>query len=187
MMLLCAAGQSVVQLVEDRRTRTQYAMKLFLSKQAFQEEKNLYMDSSMPLGAFLPELHRLVEAPHEEFTDVFGGFLPSCIIMEKGDTLDHWIKNHRHDLITGLQVRYAIVSHQYASQSKLYRNIKGCQTSKKQMQSHNARTKILRRPVDNERLRDEHWHLCNCEGLAAAYRQRIVAQPGRENQTCSCI
>lgn len=93
-----------MQLVEDRRTRTPYAMKFFLSKAAFHEEKMLYVDSSMPLGAFLPELHRIVEAPNQEFTDAFGGFLPSCIIMEKGETLDLWVKHHRHDLITGLQV-----------------------------------------------------------------------------------
>jgi hypothetical protein len=79
-------------------------MKFFLSKAAFQEEKNLYLDSSVSLGAFLPELQKLVEAPSEELADAYGAYLPSCIIMEKGESLDLWIKHHSHDLITGLQV-----------------------------------------------------------------------------------
>lgn len=52
----CGAGQAVVQIAEERSSREQYAIKLFLSRSAFNQEKSLYEDSVAPLGRFLPKL-----------------------------------------------------------------------------------------------------------------------------------
>ena len=46
----------MVQVAEDIRTRIEYAMKFYLTRQAFLDERVLYEDPSQPLGAFLPEV-----------------------------------------------------------------------------------------------------------------------------------
>lgn len=43
-------------MAEDIRTRIEYAMKFYLTRQAFLDERVLYEDPSQPLGAFLPEV-----------------------------------------------------------------------------------------------------------------------------------
>lgn len=96
----------MVQIVEDNRNRAEYAMKFFLSDKAFQQEKALYLDDSMPLGQFLPQLFGIVEEKEGgELYDPWDNSLPSCIIMEKGEALDLWIaESGRLDPITCLQV-----------------------------------------------------------------------------------
>ena len=55
-LAVCGAGQAVVQVAEDSKSRIEYAMKFYLSRQAFLDEKALYEDPSQPLGQFLPEV-----------------------------------------------------------------------------------------------------------------------------------
>lgn len=57
------AGQAVVQIAEEKASREQFAIKLFLSRSAFQQEKGLYEDSSAPLGRFLPKLRCVSVSP----------------------------------------------------------------------------------------------------------------------------
>ena len=46
----------MVQVVEDRRKRIEYAIKFYLFRDAFEGERALYQDLSQPLGQFLPEV-----------------------------------------------------------------------------------------------------------------------------------
>ena len=103
-----AAGQAVVQIVEDRSSRLQYAVKFFLSTDAFLQEKGMYLAPNQPLGAFLPQLHTIIEPSSAEgpILDSAGNALPPCIVMEKGEALDLWTKSSGEglDMVTGLQV-----------------------------------------------------------------------------------
>lgn len=104
---LWCAGQAVVQIAAHREMRQQYAIKLFLSKQAFQQEAKLYGDPDQPLGRFLPELSCIVDSERGgDFRDRYGGAMPPCIVMEKGEALDVWAARSGGalDMVTGLQV-----------------------------------------------------------------------------------
>lgn len=87
-------------------TRRDFAMKFFLSEQSFAQERDLYTDSSNPLGQFLPELRSIVDgATGDVILDAHNRQLPPCIIMEKGEPLDMWIEKSGYlDMVTGLQV-----------------------------------------------------------------------------------
>lgn len=98
------AGQAIVQVVEEMGSRNEYAIKFFMSKSAFEQEQDLYTDTSLPLGQFLPQLHSIV-LENSGLIDAHGRSLPSCIVMEKGEALDVWIMESGHlDLVGGLQV-----------------------------------------------------------------------------------
>ena len=103
------AGQAVIQFAKDRRNGQVYALKFFLSQTAFADEAALYTDRSSPLGFFLPQLRSIAGAPGHEaaVADAHGHPLPQCIVMEKGESLDVWMKRNRGgvDMVTGLQVR----------------------------------------------------------------------------------
>jgi hypothetical protein len=88
-------------------------VKFFLSNSAFLDEVKLYQDRDRPLGRFLPEVHRIINCPAEGFTDAHGVPLPPCIVMEKGESLDHWAARGGDgvDRVTGLQVRVIILMH----------------------------------------------------------------------------
>lgn len=83
-------------------------MKFFLTSGSFEKETDLYMDSSKPLGQFLPQLRTIVDAESENLVqDAFGRPLPPFIVMEKGEALDVWIENSGSlDMFTGLQVSH---------------------------------------------------------------------------------
>lgn len=100
------AGQAVVQIVEERNSRQDFAIKLFLSKVAFEQEKKLYVDPNLPLGRFLPNLRMVVDSPEGGFVDGRGNPMPPCIVMEKGEALDVWVKRGESgiDMVTGVQV-----------------------------------------------------------------------------------
>lgn len=92
----------------ERHTARESAVKFFLSNSAFLDEAKLYQDrENKPLGRFLPEVHRIINCPVEGYTDAHGVPLPPCIVMEKGESLDHWAARGGDgvDSVTGLQVR----------------------------------------------------------------------------------
>ena len=97
----------MVQIAEDVHTHQQYAVKFFLSKQAFEQEARLYEDPDQPLGRFLPEC-RAIFSPFSTSGCVakHGNPLPPCIVMEKGEALDKWAARSDEgvDFVTGLQV-----------------------------------------------------------------------------------
>lgn len=94
-----------MQIAEDRSTRDQFALKFFISSTAFLQEKKLYLDPSTPLGKFLPQLHTIAEGENA-LVDAQGNEMPSCIVMEKGESLDTWAESSgfKLDMFTGLQV-----------------------------------------------------------------------------------
>jgi len=102
------AGQAVIQFAKDRRSGLLYALKFFLSNTAFGDEVKLYTDQGNPLGHFLPQLRNVVGAVGHgaPVVDAHGQPLPPCIVMEKGESLDVWMKRNRDgmDMVTGLQV-----------------------------------------------------------------------------------
>lgn len=105
------AGQSVVQIAEDIYTQQQYAVKFFLSQQAFEQEALLYEDPTQPLGRFLPECRAIADPTvGRGCTDKRGNLLPPCIVMEKGEALDKWAARSEEglDFVTGLQVSCSI-------------------------------------------------------------------------------
>lgn len=55
--LVLIAGQGIVQMARSRiNLREEYALKFFVSKQAFKSEASLYTDRSNPLVQFLPQV-----------------------------------------------------------------------------------------------------------------------------------
>jgi Protein kinase domain len=111
--IVCCVGQAVVQVVEDARTRIEYAAKFYLFRSAFEDEKALYEDPLQPLGHFLPEVHCIIDSPVEGLLDAKGAPLPPCIVMEKGESLDIWAASTGDglDMVTGLQVGCPVVQH----------------------------------------------------------------------------
>ena len=101
------AGQAVVQIAEDVRSRREYAFKFFISPVAFEQEARLYEDPEQPLGRFLPELRCILDKSRgNELHDRTGTPLPPCIVMEKGEALDLFTARSEDglDMVTGLQV-----------------------------------------------------------------------------------
>jgi hypothetical protein len=75
---------------------------------AFEHERSLYTDASLPFRKFLPQLHSIFDSPDGSgnIRDSKGGPLPACIAMEKGEALNLWSRgwNEGIDMVTGLQV-----------------------------------------------------------------------------------
>lgn len=80
--------------------------------EVFNKEKELYVDKSKPLGAFLPQLRFIAEGEGSGevsgLRDARGNLMPPCTIMEKGKALDAWLRHSGKDFCLGLQVKYAV-------------------------------------------------------------------------------
>ena len=100
----------MVQIVEDRNSRLQYAVKFFLSTGAFHQEKGMYLEPNQPLGGFLPQLRTIIEpsSPEGLILDRFGNPLPPCIVMEAGESLDLWSARNAPDRAQTFVVVYHI-------------------------------------------------------------------------------
>lgn len=102
------AGQAVIQFAKDKQTHEEFAIKVFLSRRAFEDEARLYEADSCPLGHFLPQVRDIVPNRDAQLVDAAGSPLPPCIVMEKGESLDVWMLRSADmgiDMVTGLQVR----------------------------------------------------------------------------------
>ncbi|NJR43067.1 MAG: hypothetical protein HC767_10815 [Akkermansiaceae bacterium] len=94
----------MVQILEDPKSRLQYAAKFFLSRTAYMHEYRMYHDTSNPLKEFLPRLYAAVE--EGGLVDSLGSGLPPCLVMEKGEPLDtHLHSSGESNIIGSLQVR----------------------------------------------------------------------------------
>lgn len=101
------AGQAVIQFAKDKQTHEEFAIKVFLSRRAFEDEARLYEADSCPLGHFLPQVRDIVPNRDAQLVDAAGSPLPPCIVMEKGESLDVWMLRSADmgiDMVTGLQV-----------------------------------------------------------------------------------
>jgi hypothetical protein len=103
---LLRVGQAVVQFATREHPREDVAIKFYVSQTAFKCECEQHTAGS-PLQQFLPAVHRVVDNEDGGFVDRYEHALPPCIVMEKGESLDRWVKRNRRDLdqFTCMQVR----------------------------------------------------------------------------------
>jgi hypothetical protein len=102
------AGQAVVQFACHTVSKLEYAIKLFVSRAAFNDESEQYTRRYNPLVQFLPRLHALVDNQDGQFQDAFGRSMPPCIVMERGESLDKWVQRNKRamDTFTCMQVQH---------------------------------------------------------------------------------
>jgi hypothetical protein len=72
-----------------------YAIKFFVSREAFQPEAGLYLAS--PLGKFLPVVKEICDNDDGGYRDAQGHSLPPFIVMERGESLDQWMRRAHPD------------------------------------------------------------------------------------------
>lgn len=97
------AGQALVQFVRSPQTHQQYAVKLFASRSAFEDEKGLYLTCCR--GLFMPAVLEFVDNEDGSFRDPAGNAMPPCFVMEKGESLTERTARCKNDLVTIVQVR----------------------------------------------------------------------------------
>lgn len=102
-------GQAVVQMFRDNQNSEEYAAKFFLSEKAFEAEVVAFTEGRNPLTQFLPEIRTIKPksvAKHEvDNVQVGGQPLPSCIVMERGESLDIWTNRAKPDRAQAFAVR----------------------------------------------------------------------------------
>jgi hypothetical protein len=96
------AGQAVVQFAYGRLDKQDYAIKFFLSKKALDAEEALYGHTT--LGQFLPQVVASCVEAHR-IRDPWGGSLPACMVMERGEALDLWMDRAQPDKYMAFSVR----------------------------------------------------------------------------------
>ena len=77
-----------------------YAIKLFASQAAFDDEKHLYVNF---FPGFIPTVVQFVDNKDGGFTDPFGSPMPPCFIMKKGESLTERIMRRKSDIFTTIQ------------------------------------------------------------------------------------
>ena len=107
-----SAGQAVVQFLRATQNNHHYAMKLFASRAAYEEEKCLYLHHFLN---FMPTVVQFVDNDDGKFCDPKRRPMPPCFVMEKGETLAERTVRCKNDIFTTVQVRpakaYAIGRH----------------------------------------------------------------------------
>eukprot|EP00892_Ulva_mutabilis_P002845 jgi/Ulvmu1/12561/UM091_0002.1 len=97
-------GQGVVVFVVGERDKLAYAVKFFVSREAFLTERQLY--ESRTLGPLLPRVHDVYD-PEEtpaRLLDRCGRPLPPCIVMERGESLTEWSRRAKPDVFQAVAV-----------------------------------------------------------------------------------
>jgi serine/threonine protein kinase len=100
------AGQAIVNFAVHTASKCEYAIKVFLSKAAFDAESSQYTNQASPLRQFLPRLHAVVDNSDGTLEDAHGHNLPPCIVTERGESLNLWVRRNRRamDMFTCMQV-----------------------------------------------------------------------------------
>jgi hypothetical protein len=116
--ILCIdAGQAIVQFACWRLDRLIYAIKFFVSRNAFRAELQLLGHPA--LSRLLPQIEDVCSNDDGRLRDSRGCPLPPCIIMERIESLDRWCARARPDAFMKFTVRLgpklktypAVVSH----------------------------------------------------------------------------
>jgi UDP-N-acetyl-D-mannosaminuronic acid transferase (WecB/TagA/CpsF family) len=106
---LTRAGQAVIQFAVEKLNGLEYAVKFFISRNAFLSEAAQYTDAQSPLRQFLPKVRNggILSNDDGSFLDGNGRPMPPCIVMEKGESLDVWVQRNKRvmDQFTAMQVR----------------------------------------------------------------------------------
>lgn len=93
MVIVAAADRMVVQFAvgaDDKNAGSSFAVKFFLSKQAFAAERAIYKRDGL-LQA-LPRLHGLCSNADHRMVDAHGNPLPPCIVLERGESLQERLR-----------------------------------------------------------------------------------------------
>ena len=77
-----------------------YAIKLFASRAAYDDEKYLYVNF---FPCFMPAVVQYVDNDDGSFTDPFGSPMAPCIVMEKGVSLTERTMSRKSDIFTSVQ------------------------------------------------------------------------------------
>jgi hypothetical protein len=105
------AGQAIVQFGHGTSDGIEYAMKFFVSRSAFETEAAVYCNSA--LCKLIPGLKMISSNADGSSCDGFGRPLPPCLVMEKGESLDHWSDRAKPDIFQAVGVRttlYAFIA-----------------------------------------------------------------------------
>ena len=94
------AGQAVVQFVRAPHNNHLYAIKLFASRSAYDDEKHLYLHY---FPTFMPTVVQFVDNEDGKFRDPLGAPMPPCFVMEKGESLTERIMRCKNDIFTTIQ------------------------------------------------------------------------------------
>ena len=78
-----------------------YAIKLFASRAAYDDEKHLYLHC---FPTFMPTVMQFVDNDDGEFRDPLGNPMPPCFVMEKGVSLTERTMHCKNDIFTIIQV-----------------------------------------------------------------------------------
>eukprot|EP00892_Ulva_mutabilis_P008922 jgi/Ulvmu1/6401/UM003_0029.1 len=89
-------GQGMVQFARDLRDDREYAIKLFVSRKAFDSETVLYGDEV--LRELLPKIEVMSDNEGGQEGDAHNTPLPPFIVMEKGEALDEWSRRAKPDM-----------------------------------------------------------------------------------------
>ena len=100
---MCAAGQAVVQFCRSVYDTREYAIKVFAVPTAFAAEAAMYKDET--ISNFLPRVEAMHDGNDPDITDPAGTPLSSCIVMEKGESLNEWSERAEPDLFMSIAVR----------------------------------------------------------------------------------
>jgi hypothetical protein len=96
------AGQAIVQFCKSKFTDVEYAMKFAISSTTFAQEEMIY---SSPLGKLIPGIKHINRNDDRSFADIHGIPLPPCIVMEKGESFDHYSERAKPDIFGSIMVR----------------------------------------------------------------------------------
>ena len=81
-----------------------YAIKLFASRAAYDDEKHLYLHY---FPNFMPTVVQFCDNDDGKFRDPKGGPMPPCFVMEKGESLTERTMCRKSDIFTVIQARPA--------------------------------------------------------------------------------
>ena len=99
-LIALRAGQAVVQFVRAPQNNHHYAVKLFASRTAYEDEKQLYLHC---FPKFMPTVIQFVDNQDGKFCDPTGGPMPPCLVMEKGESLTERTMRRKNDIFTTIQ------------------------------------------------------------------------------------
>lgn len=81
----------------------EYAIKFFVSEQAFDEEGEFYRKTA--IGSLLPKCIAFCANARGQETDAHDIPLPPFLVMEKGESLDEWNHRAKPDIFQAVAVR----------------------------------------------------------------------------------
>jgi hypothetical protein len=98
----------MVQFARGSLDGLDYALKFYISKNAFEVERSLY--AHPVLGPLLPKVVTSCKNDDNAECDPSGRPLPPFIVMEKGESLDEWSRRAKPDLFQAVAVRLPLVA-----------------------------------------------------------------------------